>query len=80
MKRKNATSLLMFKAHLEADARKRSAVALVPLFHSVRRYASDYLRYMHRKIGNIDMADAKLRHLENRPTLPDFYRRSPSAE
>jgi hypothetical protein len=51
-----------------------------PLFHSVRYYASDYLRHMHRKIGNLDMAEAKLRHLEHRPTLPDFYRRSPSAE
>jgi hypothetical protein len=51
-----------------------------PLFHSVRYYASDYLRHMHRKIGNLDMTDAKLRHLEHRPTLPDFYRRSESAE
>jgi hypothetical protein len=51
-----------------------------PLFHSVRYYASDYLRHMHRKIGNLDMAEAKLRHLEHRPTLPDFYRRSESAE
>jgi hypothetical protein len=51
-----------------------------PLFHSVRYYASDYLRHIHRKIGNLDMAEAKLRHLEHRPTLPDFYRRSESAE
>ena len=51
-----------------------------PLFASVRHYASDYLRFMHRKIGNVDMAEAKLRHLENRPTLPDFYRRSASVE
>jgi hypothetical protein len=42
--------------------------------------ASDYLRHMNRKMGSIDMAEAKLRFLENRPTLPDFYRRSPSAE
>ena len=47
-----------------------------PLFHSVRHYAGDYLRHMHRKIGALDMAEAKLRHLENRPTLPDFYRRA----
>jgi hypothetical protein len=51
-----------------------------PLFHSLRYYASDYLRHMHRKIGNLDMAQAKLRHLEHRPTLPDFYRRSESVE
>jgi hypothetical protein len=51
-----------------------------PLFHSVRHYASDYLRNMHRKISTLDMAEAKLRHLENRPTLPDFYRRSMSGE
>jgi hypothetical protein len=46
-----------------------------PIFHSVRKYAGDYLRHMHRKIGGVDMAEATLRHLENRPTLPDFYRR-----
>jgi hypothetical protein len=51
-----------------------------PLFHSVRHYASDYLRHMNRKMRSIDMAEARLRFLENRPTLPDFYRRSPSAE
>jgi hypothetical protein len=51
-----------------------------PLFHSVRHYASDYLRHMHRKIGNVDMEAARLRSLENRPTLPDFYRRSVSDE
>jgi len=47
-----------------------------PLFHSVRYYAGDYLRHMRRKTGNLDMAEAKMRHLENRPTLPHFYRRS----
>jgi hypothetical protein len=51
-----------------------------PLFHSVRHYASDYLRNMHRKIGNVDMAAARLRSMESRPTLPDFYRRSVSDE
>jgi hypothetical protein len=50
-----------------------------PLFHSVRRYARDYLRHMNRKIGDTDMGEARLRHLENRPTLPKFYRR-PSPE
>jgi hypothetical protein len=51
-----------------------------PLFRSVRHYASDYLRHMNRKIGNVDMGAARLRYLENRPTLPDFYRRSASDE
>lgn len=51
-----------------------------PLFHSVRHYARKYLRSMHRKMGNVDMAEACLRHLENRPTLPNFYRRSESTE
>ena len=46
-----------------------------PLFHSVRRYARDYLRHMNRKIGDTDMGKARLRHLENRPALPKFYRR-----
>jgi hypothetical protein len=51
-----------------------------PLFRSVRRYASDFLRHMHHKIGNLDRAEAKLRHPESRPTLPNFYRRSAPAE
>ena len=51
-----------------------------PLFRSVRHYARDYLRHMHRKIGGINLSEAKLRHLENRPELPQFYRRSPSIE
>jgi hypothetical protein len=50
------------------------------LVHSVRRYAGEYLRSMHRKIGNVDMAEAKLRHLENRPAVPNFYRRLRSTE
>jgi len=29
---------------------------------------------MYCKIGNVDMAEAALRSLENRPTLPKFYR------
>ena len=44
-----------------------------PLFHSVQHYAREYLRHMHRKIGNVDMAEATLRSLENRPALPKFY-------
>jgi hypothetical protein len=51
-----------------------------PLFHSVRDYALDYLRHVHRKIGDVDMGEARLRHLENRPTLPKFYRRLPPSE
>jgi hypothetical protein len=51
-----------------------------PLFHSVREYARDYLRHVHRKIGDLDMGEARLRHLENRPTLPKFYRRLPPSE
>jgi hypothetical protein len=51
-----------------------------PLFHSVRDYARDYLQHMHRKIGGLNLAEAKLRHLENRPELPNFYRRSASVE
>lgn len=46
-----------------------------PLFHSVRHYAGEYLRNMHRKRGDLDLAEATLRHLENRPELPKFYRR-----
>lgn len=46
-----------------------------PLFHSLRHYARDYLHYMHRRVVNVDMAEARLRHLENRPTVPHFYRR-----
>jgi hypothetical protein len=46
-----------------------------PLFHSVRHYARDYLRNMDRKIGDLNLAEARLRHLENRPALPKFYRR-----
>jgi hypothetical protein len=46
-----------------------------PLLHWVRHYAKDFLRNMHRKLGEFDMREAKLRHLENRPDLPKFYRR-----
>jgi hypothetical protein len=51
-----------------------------PLFHSVRRYARDYLRHMHRKIGEVNLAEVTLRHLESRPELPSFYRRSPTPD
>lgn len=51
-----------------------------PSFHSVRHYARDSLHHTHRKIGGVNLAEARLRHLENRPELPQFYRRSPSVE
>lgn len=41
----------------------------------IRHYARDYLRHMDRKTDGVDWAEARLRHLENRPTLPKFYRR-----
>jgi hypothetical protein len=46
-----------------------------PLVRLVQRYAGDYLRTGHRKFGDIDMREAKLRHFESRPDLPKFYRR-----
>ena len=46
-----------------------------PLMHWIRHYAREYLHAMGRKIGTIDMHEAKLRHLENRPALPKFHRR-----
>jgi hypothetical protein len=33
------------------------------------------LRAMSRKTGTFDRREAQLRHLENRPDLPKFYRR-----
>jgi hypothetical protein len=50
-----------------------------PLFHWVRHYAKDFLRSMHRKLDDFDVREAKLRHMENRPDLPRFYRRQPPA-
>ena len=44
----------------------------------IRHYAQDYLRHMDRKTGGVDWAEGRLRHLENRPTIPKFYRRQPS--
>jgi hypothetical protein len=66
----------VLSALAEAPALGSSGRQGDPVFHSVRHYASDYLLHMHRKIGNLDLAEAKLRHLESRPTLPDFYHRS----
>lgn len=48
-----------------------------PLTHWTRHYARDYLRATQRakERQTFDMRDARLRHLENRPALPKFYRR-----
>ena len=45
-----------------------------PRVHWTRHYAREYLHAAGRKIGDVNMREAKLRHLENRPTLPGFYR------
>ena len=62
-----------------------SALAELPTFlhpgygrHSshiywIRRYASDFLRRLQHQIG-ANARETGLRHLENRPTLPKFYR------
>jgi hypothetical protein len=44
-----------------------------PLVHE---YARDYLRALGRNASSVNTPEAKLRHLENRPTLPKFYRRT----
>jgi len=41
----------------------------------IKHYAQDYLRKVKRDDGPIKWAEAGLRHLENRPALPKFYRR-----
>jgi hypothetical protein len=46
----------------------------------INDYARDYLRALqhralHDQLSGFDMPAARLRHLENRPTLPRFYRR-----
>jgi hypothetical protein len=46
-----------------------------PLVHWTKHYAQEYLRAMSRKTGTFDRREAQLRHLENRPDLPKFYRR-----
>jgi len=46
-----------------------------PLVHWTRHYAREYLHAAGRKISDVDMREAKLRHLENHPMLPRFYRR-----
>lgn len=49
-----------------------------PLVHWIRYYARQYLQAMRQKSENFDMCEARLRHFENRPTLPRFYRRDDS--
>jgi hypothetical protein len=46
-----------------------------PLVQWTRHYAQDYFRHMRRTGSGVDWAEASLRHLENRPTLPKFHRR-----
>jgi hypothetical protein len=47
-----------------------------PLVLWVNEYARDYLRALGRNTSSVNTPEAKLRHLENRPTLPKFYRRT----
>jgi len=49
-----------------------------PLVHWTQHYAREYLHAMSHRVGTFDMREAKLRHLENRPDLPQFYRRPQS--
>ena len=46
-----------------------------PLVHMTVEFAREYLRRAQHKIGELDMREAELRRLENRPELPKFYRR-----
>lgn len=46
-----------------------------PLVHWTRHYAQQYLHAMSRQTGTFGRREAQLRHLENRPDLPKFYRR-----
>jgi len=46
-----------------------------PLVHWIRYYARDYLRHANQRTTGVDWAEARLRHVENRPMLPKFYRR-----
>ncbi len=44
------------------------------LAHLVCEYARTYLRQSAMPVGSVDWTEAALKHLENRPTLPKFYR------
>ena len=41
----------------------------------IKHYAKDYLAHAKRNDERINWAEVRLRHLENRPALPKFYRR-----
>jgi hypothetical protein len=49
-----------------------------PLAHLVCEYVRGFLRHSSMRGGPVDWAEAALKHLENRPTLPKFYRIDPS--
>jgi hypothetical protein len=55
---------------------RREQVQGDPLVHWVRHYAREYLAFMRRQISGVDWRESGLRHLENRPKLPAFYRRT----
>ena len=44
------------------------------LVHLVCEYARTYLRQSSLRAGSVNWTEAALKHLENRPTLPKFYR------
>lgn len=51
-----------------------------PRVHWTKRYARDYLRAMrHQNQASFDVCEATVRHLENLPMLPKFYRRAQSS-
>lgn len=45
------------------------------LVHSTKHYARESLRAISPQTGTFDRQEVQLRHLENRPNLPKFYRR-----
>jgi hypothetical protein len=45
-----------------------------PLVHWAQHCARQYLQGMRQESEHFDMREARLRHFENRPTLPRFYR------
>jgi hypothetical protein len=49
-----------------------------PLAHLVCEYARAYLQQSSMRGDSVDWAEAALKHLENRPALPRFYRIDPS--
>lgn len=47
-----------------------------PLLHWIRYYARRYLQAMKQESNTFNWREVRLRHLESRPALPKFYRRS----